>query len=120
MRRREFITLMGGAVASPLAAHAQQNLPVIGFLQSKALTDPTNFLPLFHQGLSDAGYVEGRNVSVEYRWANGDYSQLPRMAADLVARKVAVIVAAGGDVVALAAKGATTAIPIVFSRAAIR
>jgi putative ABC transport system substrate-binding protein len=115
MQRRDFLGVLGGAVAWPLGARAQHKLPVIGFLNSKGLADNTNLMPLFHQGLSEAGYVEGRNVTVEYRWANGDYSQLPALAADLVARKVAVIVATGGDVVALAAKGATTTIPIVFS-----
>ena len=116
MRRREFITLIGGATAVwPLTVRAQQNLPVIGFLSSKGLADLTNLMPFFHQGLSEAGYVEGRNVAIEYRWANGDYGQLPALAADLVAHKVAVIVANGGDVVALAAKGVTTTIPIVFS-----
>ena len=115
MRRRQFICFIGGALASPLAARAQQNRPVIGFLHSKGAADPTAFLPLFHQGLGDVGYVEGRNVTIEYRWANGDYARLPSLAAELAARQVTVIVAAGGDVVALAAKAATTSIPIVFS-----
>jgi putative ABC transport system substrate-binding protein len=116
MKRREFITLIGGAAAAwPLTVLAEQNLPVIGFLSSKGFADLTNLMPFFHQGLGDSGYVEGRNVAIEYRWANGDYSQLPALAADLAARKVAVIVANGGDVVALAAKRATTTIPIVFS-----
>jgi putative tryptophan/tyrosine transport system substrate-binding protein len=115
MKRREFIAGIGLAAAWPFHSHAQQNLPVIGFLHSKARADPTNFLPLFRRGLGDAGYIEGRNVTLEYRWADGDYTRLPTMAADLAARKVTVIVAAGGDVVALAAKAATTTIPIVFS-----
>jgi putative ABC transport system substrate-binding protein len=120
MQRRQFIILLSGAAASsvswPLVARAQQaGVPVIGFLNSKSLADSTHLMPLFHQGLAEAGYVEGRNVTIEYRWANGDYSLLPAMAVDLVARKVAVIVATGGDVVALAAKAATTTIPIVFS-----
>jgi putative ABC transport system substrate-binding protein len=115
MQRRDFLGVLGGAAAWPLAVRAQQNLPVIGFLSSKGPADLTNLMPFFHQGLSEAGYVEGRNVAIEYRWANGHYNQLPALAADLVARKVAVIVANGGDVVALAAKGATTTIPIVFS-----
>ncbi len=119
MRRRDFISFAGGMSAAfgpwLRAAQAQQHRPVIGFLHSKSPNDPTAFLPLFHQGLEDAGYVEGRNVTIEYRWANGDYSRLPGMAAELAARGVTVIVAAGGDVVALAAKVATTSIPIVFS-----
>jgi len=115
VRRREFIATLGGALAWPLAAQAQQNRPVIGFIHSKGRNDPTTFLPLFHQGLAEAGYVEGRNVTIEYRWADGDYARLPGMAAELAARGVTVIVAAGGDVVALAAKAATTTVPIVFS-----
>jgi putative ABC transport system substrate-binding protein len=115
MRRRDFVKLLGTAAVWPLAARAQQNLPVIGFLASKAAADQMHLMPLFHQGLADTGYVEGRNVAIEYRWANGDYSKLPALAVDLAARNVAVIVANGGDIVALAAKAATTTIPIVIS-----
>jgi putative ABC transport system substrate-binding protein len=116
VKRREFITLVGGAAATwPVAARAQQPaLPVIGFLNIASPRAFETFVAAFHRGLNAGGYVDGRNVTIEYRWAEGDYDRLREQAADLVKRQVALIVATGGTTTAFVARNATKTIPILF------
>jgi ABC-type uncharacterized transport system substrate-binding protein len=116
MRRREFITLLGGAAAGwPLAVHAQQpNMPMVGFMSTLSPESISGPVAGFHQGLKETGYREGQNLTIEYRWAQGHYDRLPELAADLVRRRVAVLVASGGDPSPQIARAATQTIPIVF------
>jgi putative tryptophan/tyrosine transport system substrate-binding protein len=115
VRRREVIALIGGAVAWPLATRAQQKaMPVIGWLSSISPGQVDAYLAAFRQGLGETGYVEGQNVSIEYRWAENHYDRLPSLAAEIVGRKVDVIATSGGEPTAFAAKSATSTIPIVF------
>ena len=120
MRRRAFISLVGGAAASavswPLAARAQQpTIPIVGYVHSDSPQTVAGLLAAFREGLSETGYIEGQNVAIEYRWAENDLSRIPELVADLVRRRVAVIATPGSSATALAAKAATTTIPIVFS-----
>jgi putative ABC transport system substrate-binding protein len=116
IRRREFLTLLGGAAAAwPLGGYGQDAMPVIGFMSSRSPEDSTHLLEAFRRGLKEGGLTDGENVAIEFRWARGDYSRLPTLAADLASRRVNVINALGGPPSALAAKRATSTIPIVAS-----
>src|SRR5262245_9205703 len=116
MRRRQFMVCLGGAMAAvPLKALAQRPaLPVIGFMSGRSPEDSAHLVAAFREGLRNGGFVEGKNVVIDFRWGHGRYDRLPALADDLVSRRVAVLAALGGDVSAMAAKHATSTIPIVF------
>ena len=114
--RRAFIAALGGAAAWPFVAHGQQPaVPLVGYMSARSPEDTVEVLKAFHNGLEQGGFIDGRNVSIEYRWARGDYSRLPVLATDLIGRHINVLVATGGDAAARAAKEATTTIPVVFN-----
>ena len=116
MRRREFIAFLGGAAAWPLAARAQQPaMPVIGYVSVRSADSDVLMVAAFRRGLNEAGYFEGKNVAIEFRWGGGQYDRLPVLMEDLVRRSAAIIVTSGGEPAAVAAKAATTKIPIVFN-----
>ena len=116
MRRREFITLLGGAAAWPLAARAQQQpAPAVGFLHPASPEPFGHIVEGFRRGLNDIGFIDGRNVTIEYRWARGEYDRLQALATELVQQRARVILAGGGEVGALAAKAASATIPILFN-----
>src|SRR5262245_65922370 len=116
MQRRRFISLLGGAAAWPLIARAQQPaMPVIGFLSSRSPGESASVVAAFRQGLGETGFIEGQNLGIAFRWAEGHYGRLPALASELVSLPVALLFAAGGTPSAFAAKGATSRIPVVFS-----
>jgi putative ABC transport system substrate-binding protein len=115
VRRREFVTVLGGAAAWPLAVRAQQQaMPVIGYLSARSPDDAAHLVVAFRKGLGESGFVEGQNLTIEYRWALGQHDPLPEMALELAQRPVDIIVSTGGESAALAAKRATSTIPIAF------